>query len=361
MMRPRPKARRSMHSSSVTARWMRRFMLGASFTLFALMILTTYLSPLAYMLVTGFKSKDMLSKADAPLWPAQPAIFTYEGQAYDIYSVPTQDGKVHEWALFKKGREESLFLDPENPEAGPIQWTGRWRTLNQVWSFSLRWENFSRAWRELRMPLLLRNTLVIAVAGSVGTVLSCVAVAYGFSRFRIPGKSALFTLLVATIILPRFVTLVPTYTLFYRIGWVGTWLPLIVPHFFANAYNVFLLRQFFMTIPRDLDEAAMIDGASPLRTLISIVLPQSLPAVIAVGLGHFIWAWNDYFEPLVYLSAARDLQPIALGIQSYNSLFSTEPHLIQASSLLGLLLPVLLFFVFQRFFMRGIAFTGVEK
>jgi multiple sugar transport system permease protein len=97
------------------------------------------------------------------------------------------------------------------------------------------------------------------------------------------------------------------------------------------------------------------------RTLISIVLPQSIPAVIAVGLGHFIWAWNDYFEPLVYLSAARDLQPIALGIQSYNSLFSTEPHLIQASSLLGLLLPVLLFFIFQCFFMRGIAFTGVEK
>jgi ABC-type glycerol-3-phosphate transport system permease component len=162
-------------------------------------------------------------------------------------------------------------------------------------------------------------------------------------------------------ILPRFVTLVPTYTLFYRIGWVGTWLPLIVPHFFANTYNVFLLRQFFMTIPRDLDETAMIDGASPLRTLISIVLPRSIPAVIAAGLGHFIWAWNDYFEPLVYLSAARDLQPIALSIQSYNSLFSTEPHLIQASSLLGLLLPVVLFFIFQRFFMRGIAFTGVEK
>lgn len=105
----------------------------------------------------------------------------------------------------------------------------------------------------------------------------------------------------------------------------------------------------------------MIDGASPLRTLISVILPQSIPAIIAVALGHFIWAWNDYFEPLVYLSAERDLQPIAIAIQSYNALYNNEPHLIQASSLLGLLLPVVLFFIGQRFFMRGIAFTGVEK
>lgn len=192
---------RSKSSSSVVARWMRPFMASASFTLFALMILTAYLSPFGYMVVTGFKGKDTLSKADAPLWPAKEATFTFEGKEYAIYLVPTEEGRVHKWALFKKGREESLFLDPKNPEAGPIQWAGRWRTLEQVWKFSLRWENFTRAWEELRMPLLLRNTFVIAAAGSIGTTLSCVAVAYGFSRFRIPGKSALFTILVATIIL----------------------------------------------------------------------------------------------------------------------------------------------------------------
>ena len=105
----------------------------------------------------------------------------------------------------------------------------------------------------------------------------------------------------------------------------------------------------------------MIDGAGPLRTLILIIVPQAAPVIVAVGLGHFIWAWNDYFEPLIYLSAERDLQPIAIAIQSYNSLFSTEPHLIQASSLLGLLLPVLVFFAGQKYFLRGLAFTGVEK
>ena len=211
------------------------------------------------------------------------------------------------------------------------------------------------------MPLLLWNTVVIATLSSIGTTISCTAVAYGFSRFRFPGKSAIFTILIGTIILPGFVTLVPTYTIFYRIGWVGTWLPLIVPHFFANAYNVFLLRQFFMTIPRALDEAAMIDGANPLQTLISVILPQSLPVIVAVAVGHFLWSWNDYFNPLIYLISERDLQPIALGIQSYNSLYGTEPHLIQASSLLGLLLPVIVFFLAQRYFIRGIVFTGVEK
>jgi len=351
----------SNRPSSALAKRTRSFMAVASFTLFSLMILTAYLSPFGYMVVTAFKNKDVISESRAPLWPAREQTFSYEGEEYEIYLVPTEDGEVHRWAMFKKGREESLFLDPQNPEAGPIEWEGRWRTLERSWYFSLNWGNFTRAWRELRMPLLLRNTIAIASLGAIGTTISSIAVAYGFSRFRIPGKGAIFTILIATIILPSFITLVPTYALFYRIGWVGTWLPLIVPHFFANAYNVFLLRQFFMTLPRELDEAAMIDGASPLRTLISVILPQSIPVIIAVGIGHFLWAWNDYFTPLIYLLGNRDLQPIALGIQGYNSLYGTEPHLIQASSLLGLLLPVILFFAVQRFFMQGIVFTGVEK
>ena len=351
----------SVRSSAVVMRWMRPLLAGGSFTLFTVMMLTVYLSPFGYMTVTAFKNREMITQPDAPLWPAREASYTYEEQAYPIFGVPTEDGEIHQWALIRKGREDSSFVDPENPEAGLIEWQGRWRTLKRVWTFSPRWENFSQVWGEIRMPLLLRNTFAIAVIGAIGTLLSCTVVAYGFSRFRIPGKSILFTILISTIILPQFVTLVPTYALFQRIGWVGTWLPLTVPHFFANAYNVFLLRQFFMTIPRDLDEAAMIDGASPMRTLISIILPQSIPAIIAVGLFHFVFAWNDYFGPLVYLSTARHLQPIALGIQDYNALFSFEPQLIQASSLLGLIVPVALFFAAQRFFMRGVIITGIEK
>ena len=138
----------------------------------------------------------------------------------------------------------------------------------------------------------------------IGTVSSCTLVAYGFARFRFRGRNLLFTLLIATIFLPAAVTLIPTYTIFVKIGWVGTWLPLLVPTFFANAYDVFLLRQYFLTIPRDLDEAAAIDGAGPFRILRSVVLPQAWPVIIAVAIFHFVYTWNDFFGPLIYLSGA---------------------------------------------------------
>ncbi|HEX5692464.1 MAG TPA: carbohydrate ABC transporter permease, partial [Roseiflexaceae bacterium] len=175
------------------------------------------------------------------------------------------------------------------------------------------------------------------------------------------GKNLLFFLLIGTIILPQQVTLLPTYALFTRIGWTGTWLPLVVPHFFANAYNVFLLRQFFMGIPREMDEAAMIDGASPLRTLVSVILPQAVPAVIAVCLFHFFWAWNDFFGPLIYLVGRESLWPLSVGMTYFNGQFSQMPHLIQATALMALALPLILFLFAQRIFMQGVVITGVDK
>jgi len=350
-----------IRSSSFLNKHLRGYMARATLTLFVLIILVVFLSPFGYMTVTGLKDRTMISKPDIAILPMREASYSYEGQDYSLYQVPDEDGNVHQWALYKKGREESLFIDPENPAAGPFQWQGRWRTLDPVLNLSLVWENFSSAWEQLNMPRLLRNTIVIAVMGSIGTLLSCTLVAYGFSRFRIPGKNILFMILISTIILPEFVTIVPTYIVFQRIGWLGTWLPLIAPHFFANAYNVFLLRQFFMTIPRELDEAAMIDGASPFRVLISVILPQSIPALVAVGMFHFMWSWNDFFGPLLYLSTERDLQPISIGIQLFNARFFAQPHMVQATSLLGLALPVIIFFLTQRVFMQGIVFTGVEK
>jgi multiple sugar transport system permease protein len=325
------------------------------------MTLTLFLSPFGYMAVTALKDRPMITEANAPVLPSRPATTIYEGEEYPIFLVPDENGETHEWAIIKKGREESTFIDPQNPDAGPIQWTGKWRTLENSWVLSPVWENFTYAWTQLNMPRLLGNTILIAVVGLVGTVLSCTAVAYGFTRFRIPGKNILFMLLISTMILPQFVTIVPTYILFQYFGWVGTMLPLMVPHFFANAYNVFLLRQFFLTIPRELDEAAMIDGAGPFRTLVSIILPQSVPVLVAVGIFHFMWAWNDFFGPLLYLSTEIDLQPIAIGIQRFNAQYSARPHMVQSSALLGLLLPLILFFLAQRVFMRGIVFTGVEK
>jgi multiple sugar transport system permease protein len=282
------------------------------------------------------------------------------GDELDLYEVEV-DGATYQWALAAPRRGVSFFIDPGNLDAGLIEWQGEWRTLQPAYRLDLQLDNFSRAWSELDFLQKTRNTLIIAIFGDIGTLISCVLVAYGFSRFRIPGKGILLVILTGTIILPGQVTLIPTYALFSRIGWVGTFLPLIVPHFFANAYNVFLLRQYFLSIPKEMDEAAMLDGAGPLRTLISVILPQAIPVLIAVVLFHFVFAWNDYFAPLVYLASVPDLQPISVAIQYYNQTYTFEPYMIQATAIMGLVLPVILFFVGQRVFMRGVVAPSIGK
>jgi multiple sugar transport system permease protein len=350
-----------INTSPAYAKQMRSFGLTASVSLFTLLLVLTFLMPFGYMTVTALKDREQITAgARGPILPMDTETFEYEGRRLDVYNVPFEDG-IRQLALFQPGRQESTFIDPDAPEAGPIVWQGAWRTLQPAQYLSPRWGNFQAAWDGVAFPLLMRNTLAIAVLGLIGTLLSSIMVAYAFARFPIPGKRIIFLILISTIILPRQVTLVPTYAFFSLIGWTGTWLPLIVPHFFANAYNVFLLRQYFLTLPRELDEAAMIDGAGPLRILWSVIIPQSWPVIVAVGLFHFVFAWNDYFEPLIYLLGRPELQPISVGIQRFNFIFDTQPHLIQATALLGLTLPVIIFFFAQRVFMRGVVITGVEK
>ena len=323
-------------------------------------ILVLFLSPFLQMIYTGLSTTEKMTTLGAPSWPAEPATFTYQGQVLEVYRVPTETG-IRNLAIVKKGRQASTFIDPANPQAGQITWQGSWRALDRPWTLSPTWSNFAEVWDKIQFPRLFFNTLAIAVLGIVGTLISCTLVAYGFARFRIPGKDLLFTILISTIFLPEAVTIVPTYAFFVKIGWVGTWLPLIVPHYFANAYNVFLLRQYFLTIPREMDEAAMIDGAGPFRILLSIILPQMIPVIIAVALFHLVFAWNDFFAPLIYLATRPDLQPLAVGLSRFQGLHHTEPPLVQAAALMTLLVPTLLFFMAQRVFMQGVVITGVEK
>lgn len=339
---------------------LRKFVAGGLITLFASSLLSIFLMPFAFMLTTAFKNYGQLSLEGAPFWPALPVTYSYDGQEYPLYEKPQELGDG-QWALVKKGQKESYLVDTANPQAGPVKWEGRWRTLKPVFRFAPAWDNMLLVWNKINFFRLLFNTFMIAFLGMIGTLLSCTVVAYGFSRFRMPGKSILILLLISTIFLPQSITLVPTYAIFAKIGWVGTWLPLIVPHFFANAYNVFLLRQYFMTIPRELDEAAMMDGAGPLRTLVSIILPQSWGILIAVGIFHFVWAWNDFFAPYIYLSTKPDLQPISVGMQAFNSIYAGQPQLLQMTALMGLLIPVALFFFARRIMMREVVTTGIHK
>ena len=285
----------------------RRFITGATVTLFATVLVVTYLLPLAYGAMSALKSEDQMSDPRQLILPKSPATVEIDGEEVPVLDVPI-DGETRALALVDPGREASTFVDPAEPDV-PIEWVGRWRTLEPQYTLDPNWENFRIVADTLDLRRLLINTGIIAGLGMAGTVISSVLVAYGLSRFRIPGEKLIMASLIAAIILPRFVTIVPAYAVYQHIGWVGTWLPLIVPHFFANAYNVFLLRQFFMTIPRELDEAASIDGAGPLRTLMTIIVPQARAAIVAVALFHFFFAWNDFFEPLVYLSGEADEVP----------------------------------------------------
>ena len=338
-------------------------------TALTIAILIIFLSPFAFMIFTSLKTQDQISIVGAPIWPAKPPVYEYNGKRVEVFQVPL--GKCEGFdptssasrnlAIVKKGQKQSVFVDPNDLARGEFTCVVSWRALDRGWQFSPTWSNYQEVWESIDYPRLMWNTTFYALATTIAVLISCTLVAFGFSRFRFPGRDLLFIVLISTIFLPFAVTVIPTFTFFQRIGWVGTWLPLIVPAFFANAYDVFLLRQYFMTLPRELDEAAMIDGASPFRILWSVIIPQSYPALMAVTVFHIVYAWNDYFGPLIYLSTNRDAWPISIALSTFNGIYGDRPQLIQAGALMALIAPLLLFVVAQRFFVQGIVITGVEK
>ena len=329
-------------------------------TFILVVVLAAFLSPLLRSALVSLKTSDQIAQTDAPFLPSVPQTFSFEGKDRDVYLVPLPEGEKA-LALVKPGRQQSDFVDPANPAAGTITWQGSWRTLERAWVLAPAVQNYVDVWNLIDFPRLLFNTIAISVIGMIGVVTSCTLVAYGFARFRFPGRGLLFTILIATIFLPAAVTVIPTYTMFAKIGWVGTWLPLLVPTFFANAYDVFLMRQYMLTIPRDMDEAAAIDGAGPFRTLVSVIIPQAWPVIVAVAIFHLVYSWNDFFNPLIYLSTKPELQPLAVGLQRFNGIHYRNPAYVQAGTLMTMVIPVILFLIFQRVFIRGVVVTGVEK
>jgi multiple sugar transport system permease protein len=287
---------------------------------------------------------------------------TYKDKTLQIYTVPMPDGSKKNLALLQGFQKSAVFIDPSNTAAEPYVYTETYfKALPRPWTFSPSWSNYAEVWKDIDYPRVMWNTVFYTITTTIGVLISCTLVAYGFSRFRFPGRDFLFVVLISTIFLPGAVTIIPTFTFFTKIGWVGTWLPLIVPTFFANAYDTFLLRQYFMTLPRELDESAKVDGAGPFRILWSIILPQSYPVLVAVSVFHIVYAWNDYFGPLLYLSTKMQNQPVSVALARFNGIYGQRPELIQAGSLMTLVIPLILFFVAQRFFVQGIVITGVEK
>ncbi len=339
----------------------RGLILGGTITLFALMLAMVFLSPLGYMSTTAIKSTDQITDETRPLLPKSPSTAIIDGQERKILAVPLPGGQTKDLALVKPGRSESTFVDPSDPGT-KIVWKGQYRTLKAGgYHLAPHFENLSKAWTAVKIPILLRNTLIIAILGMIGTVIASTLVAYGLSRFRVPGAGFIMGSLVAAIILPRFLTIVPMYAIYQHVGFIGTWIPLILPHFFGNAYNVFLLRQFFMTIPKEMDEAAALDGAGPLRTLMLVIVPQARPAIITVAILHFLFVWNDFLEPLVFLTGKNNLMPFSVGLFQFLGLYAAQVSLLQAGALLGMIIPIIVFVFSQRFFLKGIDLSGASK
>jgi multiple sugar transport system permease protein len=243
-----------------------------------------------------------------------------------------------------------------------LEYPPRW------WPTPIQWHNYADVFRHGKANFLLwtRNTLVIAVLGVAGTTLSSALVAYGFAKLRFVGRRALFAVMLSTMMLPFPVTMVSLFTIFRWLGdhtgteWLGTFKPLWVPAWFGSAFNIFLLRQFFMTIPAELSEAARIDGCSDLGIFWRIILPLSRPALAVVALFAFMGIWNDFLGPLVYLQRPEQFT-LALGLQNFQSKSGgTSWHLLMAASTLVVLPVIVLFFLAQRTFIEGIATTGTK-
>jgi multiple sugar transport system permease protein len=223
----------------------------------------------------------------------------------------------------------------------------------------ITFEHFRRVFEEFPFFIYLRNTVLVTLGTVLGTLFSSISVAYALSHLEWPDRKLTFSLLMVTMMLPPQVTMIPIFLIFRQLGWIDTFLPLIVPAFLGNAFFVFLLRQFFLGFPRALVEAARIDGASEPRILFSIILPLCRPAILTVILFSTMMAWNDFVSPLIYLSS-ESKKTLALGLQSLIGRYVNEWGMLMAASFVMALPMILLFFAAQKKFIQGIALSGMK-
>jgi multiple sugar transport system permease protein len=232
---------------------------------------------------------------------------------------------------------------------------------SRLWPHPFQWSNFAEVFTKVPFWLYTYNTVFYAVLATVGVVLSSVPVAYALARMRWKGRQATFLVLLATLMLPAQVTIVPLYVVFSRIHWVGSFKPLIVPAFFGDVFSIFLLRQFFMTIPEELVDAARVDGASELQIMWHVIVKLAKPAIMAVALFQFLYCWNDFFGPLVWSASNTHMYTLSVGLTQFTATHGgTVWNLQMAASLLFMLPVIVLFLLAQKAFIEGVTLTGVK-
>lgn len=324
--------------------------------------------------VTLPKDQD-LSQGDEPDGPQQQILRL---KARLKQKVPKRFVFVKEWQLSKyiQAKPRTFYVEPERirtvvrpvwgnyPEAIRALTAGEKEKSQPLGTLlkktRLPWTPSDAVGRNITFLTYLSNTLFVALLGVFGTTLSSALVAYGLSRITWRGQKLLFGITLSTMMIPFPVLMIPLYSVFRELGWIGTLNPLWVPAFFGSAFNIFLLRQFFLTIPRELSEAARIDGCSELAIFWRVIIPLSKPALAVVALFHFLFVYNDFLGPLIYLTDP-DTFTMALGLQQYQSQSGgSEWHLLMAASVLLVLPVIVLFFFTQRTFIQGISTTGIK-
>ena len=311
----------------------------------ALVVLSLiFVSPLAWMISTSLKTEDRVQSSSTQIVPH--AWYIDDGAAKArVKPLMMKDGKLEVQAA------DGTFADGSSTRL--IEKTAM---QDQV---HLHFQNYADAVGSFNVGRYLFNTLLLAAICVIGTILSSSLVAYGLACVNWRGRETLFWVMLATMMLPAQVTMIPLFVLFSKLGWYNTWLPLTVPAFCSNAFFVFLLRQFYRTLPAALLEAARIDGASDLRIWATIMLPLSKPALMVVGLFTFLGSWNNFFGPLVYLKdESKYTLPIALS--QFQGQYSADWGRMMAISLLMTLPVIVLFFFTQRTFIQGVKLTGVK-
>jgi multiple sugar transport system permease protein len=228
------------------------------------------------------------------------------------------------------------------------------------WPDPFRWVNFAEIFDRLPLIRYAWNTTQIAVGSTIGILVSCIPVAYALSRMRWRGRQFAFVLILSTLMLSVQVTIVPLYIIWVRLGQVGHLTPLILPSFLGDAFSIFLLRQFFLTIPEELSDAARVDGASEFQILTRVIVPLAKPAIAAVAIFNFLYNWNDLFAPLLFVGTNEKLWTLMIAMSEFNQRHGTEWNLVMAASILVMLPVIVLFFLAQRVFVEGVTLTGVK-
>jgi len=328
-----------------------------------------FLIPFIWMMVTAFKSDQDVFHTPPRWLPYDNVTVNVNGQQLPLYNVKVEAG-IKQLALIKIIEGQGTFVDPQNPSQllnYEIQ-QGTTKIAEPIMHVSFRWRNFIDAMERGSRPgvgasfwVYFKNSLIIAFFTIIGTLLSNTPVAYAFARINFPGRDILFIIVLATMMLPYQVTMIPLYLFFNDfLHWGNTFLPLLVPAFCANAWDVFLLRQFFRTIPEEMCDAARVDGASEWQIFTRIVLPLSVPVIATVTVFTFLYAWNDFTAPLLFLSSP-DKFTMALGLRDFQSQRTMIWNQLMAASVVFTVPIIVAFFFAQKTFIQGIKLTGSKE